>query len=125
MKRDKLETKIQADIEAALGAEPDLLLLRNSVGKARFYTDDGKTFHVPYGLGVGSPDLVALLRVLLPNQRAIAAWLCLEVKAPEGTVDPEQLKCHAIWRTFGARVYVVRSVADAKAALADAREFVS
>lgn len=121
MKRDKLETKIQADIEAALGAEHDLLLLRNSIGKARFFTDEGKAYTVPYGLGVGSPDLVGILRVDVPGDVPFAVWFCLEVKAPEGTVDPEQHKCHAIWRRFGALVYVVRSVADAKEALAKAR----
>ncbi len=112
----RLEKQIQRDIEVALGSEPDLLLIKNSVGAARFVDDDGKEFHVPYGLGTGSPDLVGLLRV-----GARATWFCLEVKAPGGRVDPAQAKCHDIWRRFGAFVEVVRSVDDARAALAAAR----
>lgn len=115
MRRARLEKQIQSEIMAALGAEPDLLLLRNSTGLAK-YTDErtGKTFHVRTGLGVGSPDLVG---ILAPSGR----WVCLEVKAAEGDVQPEQRKCHAIWRGFGAFVAVVRSVEEARAALAEAR----
>lgn len=118
--RSPLEKKIQADIEADLGAEPDLLLLRNSIGEA-VYVDEtnGKEWHVPYGLGVASPDLVAILRFTL--SRALGVWLCLEVKQPGKDATEEQEKCHRIWRRFGALVYVVHSVAEARAALADAR----
>ena len=122
-RRSVLEKKVQADIEAALGAESDLLLLRNAVGKATYVDDEAREFHVPFGLGVGSPDLVALLLVLGP--RALAAWFCLEVKAEEGDLDPEQEKCHAIWRRFGALIYTVRSVAEAHAAVLDARKAVA
>ena len=121
-KRSTLEKKIQADIEAALGSEPDLLLLRNAVGKATYVNDDAHEFHVPFGLGVGSPDLVALLRI--PAVPQLAVWNCFEVKAPEGEVDPEQVVCHRIWRSFGALVHVVRSVDDARAALASSRALV-
>lgn len=119
-KRSVLEKKVQADIEAALGSEPDLLLLRNAVGKATYVNDDAHEFHVPFGLGVGSPDLVAMLRVA----PSIAAWFCLEVKAEEGELDPEQVKCHAIWERFGALIFVVRSVRDAVDALDLARAMV-
>ncbi len=125
MKRSALETKIQADIEAAIGAEPDLLLLRNSVGRATFYSDEGKPYHVPYGLGVGSPDLVGLLRIELRPGVAVAVWFCLEVKAAEGALEPEQVKCHAMWRRFGALIYTVRSPDEARAALACARRLES
>jgi len=114
-KRSTLEKKIQADIERALGAEPDLLLLRNAVGKATYVNDDAHEFHVPFGLGVGSPDLVALLRV--PSAPSLAIWWALEIKSDEGDVDPEQEKCHRIWRRFGAVIHVVRSVQEARAAL--------
>jgi hypothetical protein len=114
-RRSRLEIPIQADIEAAIGAEPDLLLLRNSVGKATYYTDKGSAYHVPYGLGNGSPDLVG---ILAPHGR----WLCFEVKAQEGHLNVDQAKCHAVWRRFGALIYVVRSVEEARAALEDARK---
>jgi len=114
MKRDHLEAELQRQIEAAIGAEPDLLLMKNSVGNARYTTKDGKAFHVPYGLGTGSPDLVAILAPL-------GGWFCLEVKCPGEKPTAEQLKMHALWRSFGAYVEVVTSVDEAKAALREAR----
>jgi hypothetical protein len=122
-RRSTLEKKTQADIEAALGAEADLLLLRNSVGKAEYVNGEAREYHVPFGLGVGSPDLVGLLRIE-SDDGLLAAWFCLEVKADEGDVDPDQEKCHRIWRRFGALIFVVRSVAQARAALGVAREAV-
>lgn len=119
--RSVLEGEIQRRIEAAIGAEPDFLLLRNSVGQAKHIDGDtGKTWHVPYGLGVGSPDLVGALQLPI-NGNELAVWVALEVKAPEGVVEPDQKKCHDIWRSFGILVFVVRSVDDAKNALDDAR----
>lgn len=138
-RRSVLEKKIQTDIEAAIGAEPDLLLFKNSVGKATYTNEkDGKTYFVPYGLGEGSPDLVGLLRVdvpveghwalarrdqgrYVPRHVPVAIWFCLEVKPPEGELDPEQVKCHEVWRRFGAFIETVRSADDARAALARAR----
>ncbi len=134
-RRSQLEKKIQREIEADLGAESDLLLLKNSVGQAEYFNDEGKEYRVPYGLGEGSPDLVGLLRVevLRPSRkgdtilqtaliRTVAVWLCLEVKPPEvKKPDPHQEKCHAIWRRFGAYVDTVHSVKEARAALERAR----
>lgn len=137
-RRSVLENEIQREIEASLGAEPDLLLLRNSVGGARFFNEtDGKEFFVPYGLGKGSPDIVGILRIThrrpvknlagrtvgftdsdLPD---LGVWFCLEVKPPEGELEDDQKKCHEIWRRFGAFVKTVRSVADAREALEQAR----
>lgn len=119
-RRSVLEKRIQAEIEADLGSEADLLLLRNSVGKAEYSNGEAKEYHVPFGLGVGSPDLVSILRVET-GIAPIGIWLCFEVKAEEGDVDPEQEKCHAIWRRFGAIVVVVRSIAEARDALEEAR----
>ncbi len=112
------ETRIQNAIEAAFGAEPDLLILRNSIGKAKYAKPDGGHYFVPYGLGTGSPDLVCMLRA--PG-RLMAFWLCWEVKVPGEEAEPEQAKCHAQWRAMGALVFVVHSVAEARASLAAAR----
>lgn len=126
-RRDVLERQIQAEIERAIGAEPDFLLLRNSVGRARYVTDDGREYFVPYGLGVSSPDLVGILRVRVTAYqgayfpRTVGIWLCLEVKAEGEDATDEQKKCHAIWRRFGAIVDVVHSVSGARAALERAR----
>lgn len=116
-RRSTLETELQRRIELELGAEKDFLLLRNSVGHAKYFDEKtAKEWHVPYGLGVGSPDLIGILRV-----HGLGVWVCLEVKCPGEEPEPPQEKCHAIWRRFGALVYVVRSVAEARDALEDAR----
>lgn len=120
-RRTRLERSVQADIEAEIGAEPDLLLFKNSVGKAKFFDDDAKEFVVPYGLGVGSPDLVGILRVSISGV-TLGRWFCLEVKPPEGELEPEQEKTHAIWKSFGAFIETVRSPAEARAALERARK---
>lgn len=134
-RRSVLEKKIQRAIEADLGAEPDLLLLKNSVGQAEYFNDAGEQYFVPYGLGVGSPDLVGLLRVevLRPSRkgdtilqtaliRTVGIWFCLEVKPSEvAEPDEHQKKCHAIWRRFGAFIDTVHSVEEARAALERAR----
>ncbi len=114
-KLDRLENPIQRDIELDLGALPDLLLLRNNVGRAVFVNEsDARQYSVPYGLGTGSPDLVGILG---PEGR----FFCLEVKAPGEVPRPEQEKCHRTWRNFGAFVATVDSVGSARAALERAR----
>ena len=145
----ELEDELQRQIQVAIGSEPDLLLVKNSNGKARYVTENGDEFFVPYGLGKGSPDLVGMLRVELRHREkgapvivrsadgandlvyavtrpvVVGVWFCLEVKTPNGVVEPEQEKCHAIWRRFGAFVAVVRSVKEARDALKQARRFES
>lgn len=128
-KRSTLEKEIQRNIEADLGAEPDLLLLRNSVGAARFADDDdegeGKEFFVPYGLGVGSPDLVGILKIRVREddiEGFLGVWFCLEVKPPEvKKLEPDQERTHAAWRRFGAFIETVHSVDEARSALSRAR----
>ena len=111
------EAAILRDIELALGAEPDLLLLRNSVGATQ-YTNarTGKSHAVKFGLGEGSPDLVGILR-----QGSRGLWFCLEVKREGEEAEPHQAKCHEQWRRFGAFVAVVHSKVEALAALRSAR----
>lgn len=111
------EAELQRRILAALGSERDLLILTNSVGRASYLSDDGRPYTVPYGLGEGSPDLVGML--LSPS--GLACWFCLENKLPGEKPRANQEKCHAIWRRFGALIYVAHSVEEAKAALTDAR----
>lgn len=119
-RRSVLEKQVQREIEAEIGAEPDLLLIKNSNGVAKYYGDDGKQYVVPYGLGTGSPDLVGILRVAVAGL-VVGVWFCLEVKPAEGELEPEQDKCHAIWRSFGAFVETARSGREARAALERAR----
>lgn len=110
------ETGIQRQIEAAIGALPDLLVLRNSVGAAKYVDErSGKEWTVPYGLGAGSPDLVG---ILAPTGR----WVCLEVKVPGEKPRANQRECHALWRKFGAFIATVTSSKEAIAAVERARK---
>ena len=106
---------MQREVELAIGAEPDVLLLRNQVGLTRELDDDGKERFMRYGLGKGSPDLVA---ILAPRGR----WLALECKRPGENPTPEQRRVHALWRRFGAFVATVHSPEEARAALEQARK---
>lgn len=113
--RNPSETEIMREILAALGAQPDLYIMRNQVGGAeRFDVETNEVRHERYGLAPGSSDLVA---ILAPKGR----WFCLEVKTATGRVDEEQTKWLARMRRFGAFACVVRSVEEAVAALERAR----
>lgn len=112
------EASVQREILLEIGSEPDLLLLVNSVGRAKYDSPDGKPYTVPYGLGVGSPDLVGLLS----GTDGIARWFAIEVKRPGEEPRPEQVKCHEVWRRRGALVYTAHSPEEARAALENARE---
>lgn len=127
---DILEAEIQRRILAELGAESDYLVIKNSVGVARHYDDKGKSWSVPYGLGVGSPDIVGMLRfdvVLdgITRTQRLAIWVCMEVKVPGEDATDEQARIHEVWRSFGALVDVVHSVDEARSALEGARSLLS
>lgn len=111
----KPEAVVQREVTIAIGAEPDVLLMRNQVGSVERFDERTNTTRVErYGLGVGSADLVA---ILAPSGR----WFCLEIKSATGRVDPDQVKWHSRARRFGAFVAVVRSAEEARAALERAR----
>lgn len=103
------EATLQAQIMEALGLEADLRLFRNNVGVATFHGAK-----VRYGLMPGSGDLIGVLH---PTGRFIS----LEVKTPSGRVRPEQEKWRRMVVRMGGFACVVRSVADARSALARAR----
>ena len=105
------EGRVLAAIRQALEGLPDLKVMRNSVGMIR---TDGRV--ITYGLGVGSADLVCVLK---PHGR----WVCLEVKAPTGTTPTRaQWRWLEDMRAMGASCAVVRSVDDALGAVARARQ---
>lgn len=106
------ENELQRRIMAAIGAEKGLILMKNSVGVARYTSPQGREYTVPYGLGVGSPDLVGILD---------GRWFCLEVKAPGGRLTSGQSRIGDLWREYGAIVEVVRTAEEARNALERAR----
>ena len=101
------ETDLLFAIRQALVATGHVMLFRNNVGFDR-------ERKVKYGLGLGSPDLVGLLR---PTGR-----LCgFEVKTPIGRVSKDQKLWHAAARASGGFVAIVRSADEALEALTRAR----
>jgi hypothetical protein len=108
------EAAVQRAIESELGALPFALLLRNNVGVARNVDRLGRERFTRFGLGVGSPDLIF---ILAPHGRLVG----LEVKREGERATSEQLRVHDAWRQFGGFVAVVHSVAEARAALEQAR----
>jgi hypothetical protein len=101
------EGHIQDEIRLALSDEPGLVMWRNNVGVA-----EHRGALVRYGLAVGSSDLIGCL-----NGRFIA----LEVKTPTGRASPQQRQWLDLVRRHGGFAAIVRSVEDARGAIARAR----
>lgn len=101
------EGHIQDAIRLALTDEPGLVLWRNNTGVA-----EHRNARVRYGLAVGSADLIGCLD---------GRFVALEVKTPVGRASTEQRQWLDLVRRNGGFAAVVRSVAEAHAAIARAR----
>ena len=101
------EGAIQAEIRLALSDEPGLVMWRNNVGVAMH-----RGSRVVYGLAVGSADLIGCLD---------GRFVALEIKTLTGRVSPDQRRWADLVRDRGGFVATVRSVAEARAAIAEAR----
>lgn len=99
------ETPIMREIRAALLKTGRVQIWRNNCGVATY----GRA-KVPYGLGLGSADLIGILK-------GSGRFFAVEVKTPDGELKPDQRSWHASVRASGGFVCVARSVADALAAL--------
>ena len=97
------ETSLMFAIRAALTSTGRVTLWRNNCGVDL----DRK---VRYGLGVGSADLIGILK---PDGRFIA----FEVKTETGRLSSDQKLWIAAVRNAGALAFVVRSVEEALACL--------
>lgn len=106
------EATLLREIRVELGREKDLVLWRNQVGFATYENKHGVQ-RVPYGLCVGSSDLVGIG----PGARFFA----LEVKSDTGSATKEQKLFIELVRRRGGFAAVVRSVDEARAALERAR----
>lgn len=93
------EAPILHAVRSALVATGRVLLWRNNVGV-------DTTRGVRFGLGVGSPDLVGVLR---PDGRMLAC----EVKTPEGRLRPEQRMWRDAFIAAGGLYILARSPEDA------------
>lgn len=101
------EGQIQDAIRLALSDEPALVMWRNNTGVA-----EHRGARVRYGLAVGSADLVGCLD---------GRFVALEVKTAVGRASTEQRQWLDLVRRNGGFGAIVRSVADARAAIARAR----
>jgi hypothetical protein len=101
------EGQIQDAIRLALAHEPDLVLWRNNVGVA-----EHRGARVRYGLAVGSADLVGCLA---------GRFVALEVKTATGRASQEQRQWLTLVRRYGGFSAIVRSVEEAREAIARAR----
>ncbi len=109
--RGNPETILQAQIMRALGQMQGVVVWRNAVGTAVY---EGGA-RVEYGVGgKGAPDLFCTVQF-----RGLSIALYLEVKTPEGSVDPHQRQWHSAARRGGNNVAVIRTVADALAVVAE------
>ncbi|MGL5964519.1 MAG: VRR-NUC domain-containing protein [Fusobacteriaceae bacterium] len=102
------EGQIQDAIRLALTDEPGLVMWRNNTGVA-----EHRGARVRYGLAVGSADLVGCLD---------GRFVALEVKTAVGRASTEQRQWLDLVRRNGGFAAVVRSVAEAQAAIARARK---
>ena len=112
--RGNPETILQGKIMESLGLLPGVVPWRNAVGTAVY---EGGA-RVEYGVGGrGAPDLFCTVLF-----RGLSIALYLEVKTPEGSVDPHQRQWHSAARRGGNNVAVIRSVADALAVVAEVQQ---
>lgn len=124
MAREKGETQSESQILSAirkrLGREPDVVLWRLSQGGAM--TRGGQTYRA--GLSVnGASDLIGVLTIATSTARGgpLGRFIAFEVKSPRGAVRPEQTMFLDLVRRMGGFAAVVRSEAEAVAALDRAR----
>jgi hypothetical protein len=99
-------------ILAECGAMSGVVLGLNATGRARYLNErTGRAYVVPYGFpGPVAPDLLA---AIAPHGKLLG----LEAKTGDATTTPAQRAVHEALRAVGVAVHVVRSVAEARAAI--------
>lgn len=147
------ETALQNAILLRYGREPDVTLFRQNVGKSKEETVTRQhlsrllalvdrdpreatelirsLLRVPdrytaFGLCKGSADIVGMVQLAVPRMLGTATlsrWIALEVKTATGRVSVEQQQFLDLVNRRGGVGRVVRSVEDAGAAIAEARQF--
>jgi hypothetical protein len=94
------ESQLQDAVRLALGADPELLLLRNNIGKAEI-----RGRWVAYGVGgPGGADLIGIFR---------GRFVAVEIKTATGRQSPEQRMFQQLVERKGGVYVVLRSVEDA------------
>lgn len=117
------ESALQRSVRLAL-SEAGVLSFRNNVGTAEFWNEGtADVDRVAYGIGgPGGSDLIALVK--LPS--GPARFAALELKAPGARTKPAraalQEQFRRLVRSAGGFACVVRTVDEALAAVARAKE---
>lgn len=112
------ESALQVQVRLALSGA-GVLAFRNNVGAAEFWNEHRQTpDHVAFGVGgPGGSDLLCCVD---------GRWVALELKAPGARTKPAraalQEQFRALVRANGGFATVVRSVDEALAAVARAKE---
>lgn len=101
------ESSIMRAIREAINATRRARIVRNHVG----FDQEIKT---KYGLGVGSPDLIGVLK------KPLGKCFAIEVKTPIGRLSAEQKAWWRAARLYGITGGVARSVEEALALLDEA-----
>ena len=122
------ESLRQADIRLALAERRDNVFWRNQVGEATHYkggrtcptchqqTLGARKWVVPYGLCVGSSDLIGLVQ---------GVFVGLEVKAARGRESDKQKLYRQLVADNGGLVRVVRTVGQANQVIEEAKQWTS
>jgi hypothetical protein len=90
--RKRSETVIKAEARAAINAIPGCRVWNNPVGECDFEGQNGRTYHVCYGLAEDSADLIAC---------CWGRFVSIEMKRPGKKPRPGQLAWMEIVRSFG------------------------
>jgi hypothetical protein len=106
------ETSILRAIHSALNRTNHTRVMRNNVGKLQ----DARGRWVTYGLGIGSADLVGVVKTPSGTRP-----LAIEVKASNGHTTKEQRAWLAVAKKWGVVCGVARSVEEAMAIVEQAR----
>jgi len=124
------EGEIQQRVLLAVGGRPDARLFRNNVGvgvSGTVLRQDGPDLflvrgrRIAFGLCPGSADLIGWHSVVVTGDMVgsrIARLLALEIKAPNGRPSGDQRNFIRAVQAAGGIGQVVRSEAEALAALA-------
>ena len=97
------EAELQRQIRLVLGQTPGVVIWRNQVGKAR-HEKAGRVWFVPYGLCVGSSDLIGM---------AGGRFLAVEIKYGRGRLSKAQKLFLNLVNRQGGYGCVARSVVEA------------
>ena len=117
------ESALQRSVRLALSM-PGVVMFRNNTGNASYWSDaKSDVERVAYGVGgPGGSDLLGV--VTLPS--GTGRFVALELKTPHGRTNPKraalQAQFRALVRSVGGFACVVRTVDEARAAVARARE---